>query len=100
MIYEIADLKIQSADQTADFLAAVTQAKDLFQQATGCGAMKLERVIEDDCAFRLVVEWATLEDHTEGFRSSDNFAQWRALVSPYFARPPEVVHTETILTNF
>ncbi len=40
----------------------------------------------------LLVQWDTLEAHTKGFRESQNFIEWRALLGPYFAAPPEVHH--------
>jgi hypothetical protein len=36
--------------------------------------------------------WATLEDHTVGFRQSAAFQDWRAIVGPFFAQPPYVEH--------
>jgi heme-degrading monooxygenase HmoA len=54
-------------------------------------------VIEDPSRYRLLVRWATLEDHTEGFRNSDAFPRWRALVSPFFASPPVVTHSEEVV---
>ncbi len=40
----------------------------------------------------LQVNWETLEDHTVGFRESPAFAQWRAIIGPYFAQAPHVEH--------
>ena len=42
--------------------------------------------------FLLLVWWQTLEDHTVGFRESDGFVQWRAVLGPLFASPPAVEH--------
>ena len=44
----------------------------------------------------MVIRWKTLEDHTVGFRTSPLFAEWRALVGPYFAEPPSVKHYANI----
>jgi hypothetical protein len=46
-----------------------------------------------------LVKWETLENHTVDFRGSENFAEWRALVGPYFASPPEVEHTNKVQTS-
>ena len=46
-----------------------------------------------------MVKWETLESHTVDFRGSENFAEWRGLVGHYFAAPPEVEHTETVLNS-
>jgi len=37
-----------------------------------------------------------VEDHTVGFRESELFVQWRALIGPFFANPPEVEHWELL----
>jgi hypothetical protein len=40
----------------------------------------------------LMIFWDTLEDHTVHFRQSPAFAEWRAIVGPFFASPPVVEH--------
>jgi heme-degrading monooxygenase HmoA len=40
----------------------------------------------------LIVRWSSLEAHTVGFRQSAAFADWRAIIGPYFAKPPVVEH--------
>jgi len=52
----------------------------------------IERVIEKPGLYRLLVHWETLENHTEDFRNSQAFQDWRALVGPFFAAPPAVEH--------
>lgn len=99
MIFEIAHIQIKPATHDA-FEAAVTKAVPLFQRARGCESMRLERSIENGDAYRLVVGWATLEDHTVHFRGSDDFQAWRALVGEFFAAPPQVEHMYTVVTGF
>ena len=43
-----------------------------------------------------MIYWATLEDHTVGFRQSDAFPAWRAIVGPFFTQPPVVEHLELV----
>ena len=38
------------------------------------------------------IQWETLADHTVGFRESELFPKWRAIIGPYFASPPQVEH--------
>lgn len=92
MIREIASLTI-NPENAALFEKAVLKASGLFLAAQGCHDMHLERVIEEPGRYRLVVVWETLEAHTETFRNSAAFQEWRALAGPWFTRPPEVVHT-------
>jgi quinol monooxygenase YgiN len=95
MIREIATLTIDPVT-AADFEAAVIKARPLFLAAEGCCGMHLEQVIECPGSYRLVVEWATLEHHTEVFRSTDAFEQWRKLAGPWFTAPPAVLHTRVV----
>ena len=96
MIHEIATLTIDPA-KAAEFEAAVAQARPVFLAAEGCHEMHLERVIETPGSYLLVVQWETVAHHTEGFRSTPGFQQWRALAGPFFTQPPVVVHTETVV---
>lgn len=99
MVTEIALLSI-SPERHADFERAVAAAVPLFRAAAGCRSMRLEREIENPARYRLFVDWDTVEHHTEGFRNSQAFTQWRALVGPYFVAAPEVVHTALAVTGF
>jgi len=60
---------------------------------------ELHKSVELPSRYRLVAKWETLENHTVDFRGSADFAEWRALVGPYFETPPYVEHTETVLTT-
>lgn len=97
MITEIAQIDIKAGSEAA-FEAAVAQARTAFAASKGFRGFELHRGIEKPQRYRLVVKWETLENHTVDFRGSDNFTQWRGLVGQYFASPPEVEHTETVLT--
>jgi heme-degrading monooxygenase HmoA len=99
MIFEIAAIRIKPDTQSA-FEAAVATAVPLFKRAQGCLSMRLEHSIEHIDGYRLVVGWATLDDHIVHFRGSEDFQEWRRLVGPYFLAPPEVEHMDTVLTGF
>jgi quinol monooxygenase YgiN len=96
MITEIAQIDVKPGTE-AEFEAAVAKAKPLFLRAKGSHGFELHKSIEKPQRYRLMVQWETLENHTEDFRGSPDFAEWRALVGPYFASPPDVEHTETVL---
>ncbi len=63
------------------------------------GVFELHKSIEKPSRYRLLAKWETLENHTVDFRGSPDFAEWRALVGAYFLAPPEVEHTETVVTT-
>jgi len=97
MITEIAQIEIKPGTEE-EFEAAVAKARAAFQRAKGFHGFELHRSIEKPQRYRLMVKWGTLENHTVHFRGSENFAEWRSLVGQYFASPPEVEHTETVVT--
>jgi heme-degrading monooxygenase HmoA len=97
MITEIAQIDVKPGTEK-EFEAAVAKARPLFLRAKGGKGVELHKSIEKPSRYRLMVKWETIENHTVDFRGSADFAEWRALVGPYFASPPEVEHTETVLT--
>ena len=99
MFLEIALIEVKLGDETA-FEGAVAQAVPLFARAKGCGGVRLHRSVEFPSRYRLVVKWQTVEDHTVGFRSSENFQEWRRLVGRYFAGTPAVEHTAQVGLGF
>jgi heme-degrading monooxygenase HmoA len=99
MIHEVAHIIVKEGMQ-AEFERGVAQAAPLFQRAQGCLHFGLQRGVEHPTHYRLLVDWATLEDHTVHFRGSADFQSWRALVGHCFAEAPQVVHTETALAAF
>ena len=48
--------------------------------------------VERENVYMFEIQWATLVDHTIGFRESDLFPKWRAIIGPFFASPPQVEH--------
>ena len=95
MITEIAQIDVKPGTEK-DFEAAVAKAKPLFLRAKGGKGFELHKSVEMPSRYRLVAKWETLENHTVDFRESSNFQEWRALVGPHFASPPEVEHTNTV----
>lgn len=75
----------------------MTRAKPLFLRSRGCHWVNLQRSIEQPSQYTLVVAWETVEDHMVHFRESDEFQEWRKLVSDCFAAAPAVHHVNTVL---
>ena len=98
MILEIAQIDVKPGTEK-DFEAAVAKARPLFLRAKGGKGFELHKSIEKPSRYRLMAKWETLENHTVDFRGSEDFTAWRGLVGQYFAAPPEVEHTATVLTS-
>ena len=96
MILEHADIRIDPA-KAAEFEAAIQRgASTVIAQAKGFKGYKVNRSIESPGRYILTIYWDTLEDHTVGFRQSDLFTQWRAIVGPFFDGAPNVEHFELV----
>lgn len=92
MILELVDLRIQPGKQ-AEFQAALQRGLDqVITKAKGFQGYRINHGIESPDRFVLMFYWATLENHTIDFRESPAFADWRAIVGPFFASPPVVEH--------
>src|SRR5450432_2439554 len=96
MITEIAQIDVKPGTEK-DFEAAVAKARPLFLRAKGGKGFELHKSIEKPSRYRLMARWDTLENHTVDFTGSEEFTAWRGLVGQYFASPPEVETTETVL---
>ena len=78
--------------QEADFEAAFTQAKVLIRRAVGCEGVTLSRCVERPSTYLLLVEWARIEDHMQGFRESDDYQEWRRVLHHFYDPAPVVEH--------
>ena len=96
MILELADIRIQPGQNTAFEEAIQRGLQTAIHQAKGFQGYTVNRGVENKDRYVLQVFWDTLEDHTVGFRESPAFAQWRAIVGPFFAAPPVVEHFELV----
>lgn len=94
MILELADFHILDGQGPAFAQAVARGVDEIIRHSPGFAGYKLNRGVENPQRYVLQIFWATLEDHTVGFRGSDAFTRWRALVGPYFASPPVVEHFE------
>jgi heme-degrading monooxygenase HmoA len=92
MILEIADIRIHAGQQAAFDEAMQRGAHTVISRAKGFKGWKVNKGIESPERYVLMIFWETLEDHTVAFRGSPLFAEWRAIVGPFFATPPVVEH--------
>ncbi|MCV0440903.1 MAG: antibiotic biosynthesis monooxygenase [Hydrogenophaga sp.] len=96
MILEHADIRIDPTKSSAFEEAILRGVTTVVAKSKGFKGFKVNRSIESPGRYLLMIYWETLEDHTVGFRGSDAFAQWRAIVGPFFAQPPVVEHLELV----
>jgi heme-degrading monooxygenase HmoA len=99
VILEVADIRIQPGQQAAFDDAIQRGLTTVISQAKGFRGWKVNKGVESPERYLLMIFWDTLEDHTVGFRGGPLFAQWRAIVGPFFAAPPQVEHFTLLTTS-
>ena len=81
-----------------EFVAAMERAKSLIAASAGFISLRVERCVERANRFLLLVEWESLEDHTDGFRGSPEYEEWRAALHHFYDPFPVVEHFEAVVT--
>jgi len=92
MILEHCDLEIDPSKQKDFEEAIVRGVETVISKAKGFQGYKVNHSLETPARYLLLIYWDTLENHTVDFRGSAAFADWRAIVGPYFVKPPHVEH--------
>ncbi len=91
MVLERAQIRVVPGREQ-EFEAAFAEARTVIAGSGGFRSATLSRGVESPSLYLLLVEWATLEDHTVGFRESPAFVEWRRLLGPMFDGAPDVEH--------
>lgn len=97
MILEHAVLPVVPGRE-AEFEETFARAKQIIASMPGFAGLALSRCIGRPECYLLLVQWERLEDHTEGFRGSAEYQEWRALLHHFYEPFPVVEHYETVLT--
>ena len=98
MILEVAVLNVIPGRE-AELESAFQVASGIISSMPGYISHQLQRCIEKNSQYILLVNWETLEHHTQGFRSSPQYQEWRNLLHHFYDPFPTVEHYELILKN-
>jgi heme-degrading monooxygenase HmoA len=98
MILEVAILDIKP-ELNADFELAFNDAQSIISSMQGYISHQLQKCIEKDNRYILLVNWQALEDHTQGFRASPEYQQWKAKLHHFYQPFPEVEHYSLVVEN-
>lgn len=98
MILEVAILDIKPG-QEADFELAFSKAQNIISAMPGYLSHQLQRCIEQRSRYILLVNWQDLESHTQGFRGSAQYQEWKALLHHFYSPFPEVQHYQVVENN-
>ena len=96
MILEVAILDVIPGHEAA-FQKSFHEAQNIIASMQGYVSHELQRCVENSSRYILLVRWETLVDHTEGFRGSPEYQEWKRLLHHYYDPSPEVRHYEHVL---
>ena len=95
MVLEVAILDVKPG-LAANFEIAFKAASKIIASMPGYITHELQRCIETENRYILLVRWQKLEDHTIGFRQSLQYQEWRSLLHHFYDPFPTVEHYEIV----
>jgi heme-degrading monooxygenase HmoA len=95
MILEAARLSVRPGQGRA-FEAAFARAQGIIAAAHGYLGHELQRCLEIEDTYLLLVRWRSVEDHAIGFRGSPPYQEWKRLLHHFYEPFPVVEHFELV----
>lgn len=95
MILEVAILDVKPG-RSQEFESAFHKAELIIRSMKGYTAHDFRRCIEKPDRYILLVQWERLEDHTDGFRKSPQYQEWKSLLHHFYDPFPVVEHYELV----
>lgn len=95
MILEVAILDVKP-DQTQEFEKAFKEAQNIISGINGYISHQLQKCIENNNRYILLVNWKILEDHSVVFRESKEYQEWKTLLHHFYEPFPKVEHYRSI----
>jgi heme-degrading monooxygenase HmoA len=95
MILEIANLQVKPGQHEA-FESAFGIAQAIIASMPGYRGHELQRCIEKEGHYMLLVRWDSVEAHEIGFRKSTQYQEWRRLLHHFYDPFPTVHHYEPV----
>ena len=91
MILEVAVLDVRPGEEAA-FERDFALASRFISSVKGYVRHELQRCCEKPNRYILLAHWNSLEAHTEGFRNSTAYLEWKRLLHHYYDPFPTVEH--------
>ena len=95
MILEVAILDVKPSEKKS-FETTFNEAQNIISGMHGYISHQLQNCIERPNRYILLVNWQTIEDHTNGFRKSEEYQEWKNLLHHFYDPFPEVEHYKMI----
>ena len=95
MILELAILNVRSG-QESDFERAFSKAQTIITSMPGYISHQLQQSLDKKNRYVLLVHWQTVEHHTQGFRQSKEYLEWKSLLHHFYDPFPEIEHYSVV----
>ncbi|MDR4941686.1 antibiotic biosynthesis monooxygenase [Bacillus wiedmannii] len=93
MILEAVMLQVKDGMET-EYESVFKQASSIISSMQGYINHELQRCMERKGKYLLLVQWE--KDHTIGFRQSEQYQEWKALLHHFYDPFPTVEHFERV----
>ncbi|WP_110932973.1 antibiotic biosynthesis monooxygenase family protein [Paenibacillus bouchesdurhonensis] len=91
MILEVAELHVKPGTMN-DFESSFRQASKIISAMPGYIEHELHKCVEEENKYILLVKWRSITDHEVGFRKSERYQEWKALLHQFYDPFPKVQH--------
>lgn len=91
MILEAVMLQVKEGMEK-EYEEAFRGASGIISSMKGYISHELQRCMEVKGKYLLLVQWETLEDHTVGFRHSNEYQEWKNQLHHFYDPFPTVEH--------
>lgn len=95
MITEIAVLYIRKNEGHL-FENAFSEAQKIISAMNGYIEHELQKCIEEENKYVLIVRWDSIENHVEGFRKNEKYKEWKELLHHFYDPFPVVEHYQRL----
>lgn len=95
-VLEVAYLDVKEGQQQK-FAAVMERASPLIAASEGYISHQVKSCVEKSNRFLLLVDWVSVEHHTEGFKQSDQYREWSKLLHDFYDPFPEVWHFKHVV---
>ncbi|MBD3842679.1 MAG: antibiotic biosynthesis monooxygenase [Campylobacterales bacterium] len=95
MILEAVMLQVKKGMEQ-NYEDAFRKASNIISSMKGYISHELHQCMEAEGKYLLLVRWETLEDHTVGFRQSDEYQEWKKQLHHFYDPFPTVEHFQKV----
>ncbi|WP_409300683.1 antibiotic biosynthesis monooxygenase family protein [Peribacillus sp. SCS-155] len=95
MILEAVMVQVKKGME-AEYEESFRRASGIISSMTGYISHELQRCLEVQGKYLLLVKWETLENHTIGFRKSKEYQEWKKQLHHFYDPFPAVEHFENL----